>query len=135
MSGKSVAMQLKALSVENGLLAQCRIPSIPREFGIKDYGEGTANRSSMFNHGNQRLSSAFSEATDVSYNNTSNHPINRITSPMKVYQFDNTTMAPSSSLLPMELNTSFESTNDITTAVMTVDFYSDIEGHPNLLLK
>lgn len=64
--GKSVAMQLKTMSVENALLAQCRIQSILTEFGLKDHREKTASRSAMSNYSNRRTSSALSD-TDISF--------------------------------------------------------------------
>ncbi|XP_041972446.1 uncharacterized protein LOC121728348 [Aricia agestis] len=40
--GKSVAMQLKNMSVDNALLAQCQLQSILTEFGVKDHREKVA---------------------------------------------------------------------------------------------
>lgn len=45
--GKSVAMQLKKLSVENALMAQKKIQCILTEIGIADYREKTGNISSL----------------------------------------------------------------------------------------
>lgn len=114
-----------ALSIENALLAQNRIPAFLIELWIRDYRVGSAFYSAKPNSSKQRTSSAFSDATDFSFNNnTPRDPINRITSPMRLYQFDDPSMASSLSLAIMESNTSFVNT------ALTAAFDRDIRSLP-----
>ncbi|CAH2014423.1 unnamed protein product [Acanthoscelides obtectus] len=71
---KSVAWQLKTFSVENALLAKCRIQCLLSKIGIKDYREKSAP-----NNSSQRSSSVFSNFIDVSYTSTAStdHVTNR----------------------------------------------------------
>ncbi|CAH2009428.1 unnamed protein product [Acanthoscelides obtectus] len=104
--GKSVASQLKTFSVENALLAQCRIQSLLSEIGIKDYREKSAP-----NNSSQRSSSVFSNFTDVNYTSTAStdHVTNR---------FDD---------LTSESDT-LRTTNDILTLAMVAACDSDMRN-------
>ncbi|KAL4709229.1 hypothetical protein ACJJTC_010529 [Scirpophaga incertulas] len=68
--GKSIAMQLKTMSVENALLAQCQLQRILTEFGLKDHREKNSSSSAMSNYSDRRASSVLSDNTHISYNNS-----------------------------------------------------------------
>ncbi|XP_071056810.1 uncharacterized protein [Onthophagus taurus] len=118
--GKSVAMQLKGLSVENALLAQCRIQSILTEFGIKDCKEKTASRLSVSNYSSRTPSPASSYASDTHFNDySSGVPVNHNTV-IDVHRIDDPPMISSASLTPLE------TTTNIITLAMTAALNNDI---------
>ena len=95
--GKTVAMQLKSLSTENALLAQCKIQTILTEIGIKDYREKTAT-----SHRPSSAISIISSATNQSFCDITSPPI---------YHYDE-----SQHSIPLQ------DSNDILTAAMTNAF-------------
>jgi hypothetical protein len=65
--GKSVAMQLRALSVENALLAQSKIQNILTLIGIADHKQKTASNSSVPIATSQQPSSSLSNQSCENY--------------------------------------------------------------------